>query len=369
MTLMTAARAGWVAILSATILACATGNDGSQAPPRTDGDAAADAPVRNTSPDAGSSIGHEGGQASDSPSVDGNIGNDTANDIAVGDGGAGRPDERSDAPNIEHTSAGVPVPAGWTLKRRDRFGTGAGSTVTSFAQLHARYYEGMYYNRDADGLVKLPNVVINSEQQTYSHFETVIAWSTDHVTIQARGRADGSITSGELVSVYTTRSFCTEARYRIPSQAGSWPAFWFYEATTGGDKSEIDVEQPITPNQGVTAVSLYNHPSQSNVVIADPAFTTKWMTWTKASFDASASPHTYTACYDDASSSIARYIDGALIYTATFKWNASLGGTGHGPDVATIVNLAVGGGWPGDVANPSAFAADLDLYSIESYGP
>jgi hypothetical protein len=261
------------------------------------------------------------------------------------------------------------LPVGWTLKHHDSFGTGAGSTVTGFAQLHARYYEGMYYNRNPDGLVKLPNTVINREQQTYSHFETAIAWSSDHLTIQARGRPDGSITSAELVSLYTTRSFCTEARYRIPGQAGSWPAFWFYAATTGGDKSEIDVEQPITPNQRASSVSLYNHPSQANIVIADPAFTTRWMTWMKASFDASSAPHTYTVCYDDASSSVARYIDGSLIYTATFKWNASLGGTGKGPDVATIVNLAVGGSWPGNVANPASFSADFDLYFIDYYGP
>jgi hypothetical protein len=272
-------------------------------------------------------------------------------------------------PGRLHTSAGVPVPAGWTQKALDRFGTALGSTVSTFAELHAKYYEGMYYNRDARGLVKIPNVVINREQETYVHFEDAIAWAADHLTIQARGRPDGSIASGELVSVYTARSFCGEAHYRVPSEAGAWPAFWFYAATTGGDKSEIDVEQPITPHQGVTSVSLYNHPSQRNVIIADPAFTTRWMTWTKATFDGSASAHRYTVCYDDAAATITRYIDGSLIYTATFKWNESLGGTGQGPDPSAIVNLAVGGSWPGNVANPSGFRADLDLYSVEWYGP
>jgi hypothetical protein len=52
-----------------------------------------------------------------------------------------------------------------------------------------------------------------------------------------------------------------------------------------------------------------------------------------------------------------------------WKWNATLGGTGHGPDATTIVNLAVGGSWPGNVAVPSAYSADLDLYSIAYYGP
>jgi hypothetical protein len=365
------------------MLGCSADDGGpaASAPPEEDAQAAA--PAADAKPDSGSAVGHDAGQ-SDAPAIDAASadapgdtsapdapveagGSDARLDVSAGDSSADKPDQGS-APH-GHTPAGVPLPAGWTLKQRDKFGTGPGSTVTGLAQLHARYYEGMYYNRDAAGLVKIPNVVINEEQQTYVHFETAIAWSADHLTIQARGRPDGSITSGELVSVHTARSFCIEARYRIPRQPSSWPAFWFYAAVTGGDKSEIDVEQPITPNQGVSDVSLYNHPSQTNIVIADPAFTTKWMTWTKPSFDASASPHTYTVCYDDAAAAVARYIDGALIYTATFKWNASLGGTGKGPDAATIVNLAVGGSWPGNVANPAAFSADFDVYSIESYGP
>ena len=171
-----------------------------------------------------------------------------------------------------------------------------------------------------------------------------------------------------MVSKYTARSFCTEAKYRIPSTKGSWPAFWFYGAASG-DSSEIDVEQPITSSQGVSQVTMYDHPSQSNVMIADSAFTTQYMTWSKSSFNGSTAPHTYTVCYDDSKSSLARYIDGGLIYTATFKWDQSLGGTGHGPDASTIVNVAVGGSWPGNVSNPSSFNDNLDLYYLQYFGP
>ena len=66
--------------------------------------------------------------------------------------------------------------------------------MTNVQQLHAKYYEAQYYNRDSSGLVTIPNTVINSEQETYSHFETVIAWASDHLTIQARGQSNGSIT-------------------------------------------------------------------------------------------------------------------------------------------------------------------------------
>jgi hypothetical protein len=267
------------------------------------------------------------------------------------------------------TAGGVPLPSGWKPKISDRFGTGPGSTVTNMTELHAKYYEAQFYNRDANGLVKIPNVVINGEQETYVHFEQAIVFSSDHLTIQGRGHPDNSITSAEMVSVYTARSFCTEARYTIPKHDKSWPAFWFYASTSGNDSSELDVEQPVTPNQGVTSVSMYNHPDATNVVISDPHFTTQWMTWTSPAFDGSAAPHVYTTCYDDQAGAVTRYIDGGKIYTATWKWNASLGGTGHGPDATTIVNLAVGGSWPGNLATPSAYSGDLDLYYIDYYGP
>ncbi len=358
---MTLARLGQMALLSTTALACSAGSDGSSTQAGDGGGGLADAAWdRGSSADASDS--GDGGESTDaSPPGDGGEGGS--------DGSSGNPDAGSGPPTSGHTPSGVPVPSGWTLKEWDQFGTGPGSTVTTVAQLHARYYEAQFYNRDANGLVTIPNTVINQEQETYVHFETAIAWSIDHLTVRARGQPDGSITSGEMVSIYTARSFCTEAKYKIPSPAGSWPAFWFYGSVAGGDTSEIDVEQPITPNQSVSSVSMYNHPSQTNVVIADPAFTTQYMTWTKSSFDGSAAAHTYTACYDDAGSLVSRYIDGSLIYTATFKWQASLGGTGKGPDATTIVNLAVGGNWPGNVATPSTFSADLDLYYLAYYGP
>ncbi len=332
-------------------------------------------PASTTGSSNGASSG--GGPASDAGTAGsggstGAVTTGTGGSVATGTGGAvsedaGAGDAGDAGPGV--TAGGVTLPAGWTLKGSDRFGTAAGNTVTTMAELHAKYYEGQFYNRDASGLVLIPNVVINGEQETYEHFETAIVFSADHLTIQGRGEPDGGITSGEMVSIYTARSFCHEARYRIPSQDKSWPAFWFYGSTSASDKSEIDVEQPITPNQGVTSVSMYNHPSTADVVIVDPLFTTAYMTWTNPAFDGSAAPHVYTACYDDAASTITRYIDGKEIYSGTFKWNASLGGTGHGPDATTIFNLAVGGDWPGNLTNPAAYSADLDLYYIDYYGP
>jgi hypothetical protein len=309
--------------------------------------------------DAGGSSTTDSGTAADGGAPH-DAGSDARLDAAVDGGGDASPSQ---------TPGGVPIPAGWTLVDEDLFGTAATQNVQTFAELHAKYYEGQQYNRDANGLVLIPNVVINDEQETYVHFETAIVFAADHLTIQGRGQPDGSITSGEMVSIYRSRSFCVEGRYQIPSTDKSWPALWWYGDATGHDASEIDIEQPITPNQGVHDVSLNNHPTQGTVTILDTHFTTAYMTWTNASFDASTAPHTYTACYDDTAGEMRRYIDGAAIYSDVWTWNASLGGTGQGPDAATIFNLAVGGNWPGNVADPSGYTADLDLYSLRYYAP
>lgn len=272
------------------------------------------------------------------------------------------------------TAGGVPLPTGWGLRGSHRFGTGSNQTIKTFADLHARYYEGQVYNRLSTGLVKIPNVVINSEQQTYVHFEQAIAFASDHITLQARGHADGSITSAELVSKWHSRNFCVEARYRTSSVPYAWPAYWFYGDGAGHDASEIDVEQPnvVEPARGLLGVhdvSMANHPSNGTITASDPRFKAAAMRWTDASFNASTAPHRYTTCYDDSQAALRRYIDGKLAYAAKWKWNASLGGTGHGPDASVIFNLAVGGVWTGDAPSPSTFRADYELYSVEFYGP
>ena len=127
------------------------------------------------------------------------------------------------------TTAGVPLPAGWTLRQSDRFGTDG--NVTNYTQLHAEYCEGQFYNVDNTGcLVRLPNVVINNEQATYEHFETSIVFFTDHLEIQGRGQPNGVIQSAEMVAKYTPLNFCIEARYQIPGHPGLMAGFlvlWF----------------------------------------------------------------------------------------------------------------------------------------------
>lgn len=206
-----------------------------------------------TGSDSGDSGTSDTGTTDSGASTDGSLAQDGASSsdgAPSSDAHADAERDASDAAVLYTTAAGCPLPGhGWTLKVSDQFGTGG--NVGNFAALHSKYYEAQFYNRDSQGLVLIPNVVINNEQETYSHFEDVVAFASDHLTIQGRGQPDGAITSAEMVSRYTARSFCVEGKYVIPSASGSWPAFWLYGSTSNSDSSEIDVEQPITPNQGV----------------------------------------------------------------------------------------------------------------------
>jgi hypothetical protein len=268
------------------------------------------------------------------------------------------------------TKAGAPIPSGWEMKRIDTFGT-AGS-VPDLTTLHSLYNEGQFYNVDGAGLVIIPNTVINNEQETYMHFEDVIAFSSDHIKIQARGQPDNSITSGELVSKYFARSFIFEGRVQVPSTGGSWAAFWAYGRASGNDSSEFDNEFSMTFGQEADVqheFTMFNHPQETNIVISDSRFTTQFYEFFDSALNVTTSPHSYTMVYDDDAGTITRYFDGKLVYTADFTWNASLGGTGFGPDANLIINLAAGGDFPGQIPTPSAYSGDMDIYWVGYYAP
>jgi hypothetical protein len=274
------------------------------------------------------------------------------------------------------TRAGVPLQPSWGLDHIDTFGTNSTQSIQNDTQMHALYNEGLEYNTSGDGLVLSPNVVINNNQQTYLHFGSAEQFFGDHLEIQARGQMGGAINSEELVSKFTPRSFCVEARYQVPNVQGAWPQFWHIGyASPNLTTSEMDVESPISvggsPNLA-TNVSLFNHgnPGGSafgNVTYANPnlliAANTALYT---PGFDFSAAPHYYTTCYDDLAQTITRWVDGVEVYAVSgWAWS--------GPNPNTVFALAAGnsggGTFPGTIASPATFSANLDLYSIAYYTP
>lgn len=250
------------------------------------------------------------------------------------------------------TLAGVPLPEGWELQKFDSFGRHG--TIRNFAALHASYCEG-------------PNCALGTSrgfgQETFQHFEQVMAFADDHLQIQGRGHPNGTITSGFMIARYAPRSFCIEARYQIPAAIGSWPAFWFWPMSGAvAPFSEIDVEQPITINGAlnVATPTFYNHPTMGTITDADSRLSADGTTL-HTSTNYAAAPHNYTVCYDDSKATISKWVDGGLVYLATnWRW--------IGPNPNMIIDLAVGGGWTGNI-DPLTYSGDLDVYSVAYYAP
>lgn len=243
------------------------------------------------------------------------------------------------------------------------------------------YFESARWNRDSDGRTFIPNGIINGQQQTYQHFEDpTFSFMSDRLRIQGRGQGDNSIKSGQLVNRQFYRSFIYEARFTCPATLGAWLEFWAFAGADGGDTSEWDVELLMSVDGvsfGVHNVSLGNHPyvaptSDSSFLTSND--TTGLILYNNAAFDKTTGPHYYTIYYDDTGpGTIRRYIDGVLLYHVTQKWNASVGGTGFGPDSVLMLDLAAGttfgGNFPGTIASPSTWTGDMDIYSVGIYAP
>lgn len=278
------------------------------------------------------------------------------------------------------TAGGVPIPTGWNLQRLDTFGTS--NSVRHANRLRALYTEAIFFGQDGSGRVMIPNTTINSQQQQYQHFDDPTwVFNSDRLTIQGRGQVNNTIKSGQMVNKLSFRSWIVEARLTAPATPGSWAAFWNYNTgLVTGDTSEFDVEIVMSnppgsgSNLGVNDVSIGNFP-YAVVNIVDSHVTqdvpagSGLLLYRNASFNVSTGPHYYTILYDDTGPGmLKRYLDGVLLYTVVAKWNASLGGTGFGPDAVVITDLSVGGAFPGNVT-PSTYSGNLDIYSLSVYTP
>ncbi|MEV6527026.1 family 16 glycosylhydrolase [Longispora sp. NPDC051575] len=89
----------------------------------------------------------------------------------------------------------------------------------------------------------------NHELQTYTNSTANAAHDGQgHLVITARKEANGSYTSARLLTAATfTQTYGTfEANIRIPRGQGIWPAFWMLgEGSTWPDRGEIDIMENI----------------------------------------------------------------------------------------------------------------------------
>lgn len=217
---------------------------------------------------------------------------------------------------------------------------------------------------------------LNDEQQRYRDSQNHLV-ANGVLSLIARkvtsGAANGiDYESGMIRSDWTTRYGYFEARVKMPSAVGVWPAFWLNSDVSEKGvltwPPEIDIFEMV--NNGVedtldmlhSAVSIQSGMT-SSLTYVDPAFNTTWTFW-RAPFRFDADWHTIGAEWTPEQVTV--YVDGQKIYTRYYKWvynDLTLAGPAH-----IILNLAVGGSWAGRHGiDASAFPQALQIDWVRAY--
>jgi beta-glucanase (GH16 family) len=145
-----------------------------------------------------------------------------------------------------------------------------------------------------------------------------------------------------------------EARVKLPVGKGLWPAFWLLNTHYVGDAPEIDVMEFLGDNPS-TVYHTYHYFDINNnwSKISTPSFTSTAQDWTH-------SFHTFGLAWSP--NELVWYIDGVetrRITNSDYKISAQA--------MYLILNLAVGGQWPGDPDATTPFPATFEIDYIRAY--
>jgi beta-glucanase (GH16 family) len=135
-----------------------------------------------------------------------------------------------------------------------------------------------------------------------------------------------------------------EIRAKLPAGKGLWPAFWMMPAN-GGQAAEYDVFETL----GQTPSDIYQ--------------STHWDSYSGGTgydyqnhINSSDGFHTYGFLWD--ANNVSWYVDGQLAHTEANHSNTPM---------YMIVNLAVGGYWPGNPDGTTPFPADMQVDSVRVF--
>jgi beta-glucanase (GH16 family) len=178
-----------------------------------------------------------------------------------------------------------------------------------------------------------------------------------NLVITATQAADGGVLSGSIASKgkFQQTYGRWEASIKVPSGAGTWPAFWLMGDTNGQGWptcGEIDIVEVVSP----TPQTAYGTIHSGNVADAGENTATGG-SYELASGDLSDGYHVYAL--DWSKDSIAFSVDGNVYETITPSSVTSGEVWAFDHDFYIIFDLAIGGSWPGP---PSASTFPASMY-------
>ena len=190
-----------------------------------------------------------------------------------------------------------------------------------------------------------------------------------YLHIVARQPSSGTYTSARMKSsgLFSFQYGRIEVRAKVSEQQGLWPAFWLlgnnYATVSWPACGEMDV---------LERVDAATSPDWNEGSIHGTGFTGSALgtMYDFASGDSAANWHTYGMIWKK--DSVAYYVDDASNPYVTYTPTSLSGYSGaswpfnNGP-AFVILNMAVGGSWPGSPSSSTTFPAEMDLDYIRIY--
>ncbi|MGN8050198.1 glycoside hydrolase family 16 protein [Curtobacterium sp. 22159] len=204
----------------------------------------------------------------------------------------------------------------------------------------------------------------NGELETYTDSRRNSALDgAGNLVITARREADGSYSSARLKSesTYTVQYGRIEARIRIPRGQGIWPAFWMLGADIGQVGwpacGEIDVMENVGYEPAVVHGTVHG-PGYSGAAGISAAYTNP----SGAAF----ADDFHVFAVDWRPDSITWSVDGTAYRTVT---RADVGSNPWVFDKPffVVLNVAVGGGWPGSPDASTRFPQQMTVDWLRVY--
>lgn len=179
------------------------------------------------------------------------------------------------------------------------------------------------------------------------------------LALVARPKGDlrpGEIESGMLRSKWSGKYGYFEIRMKVPKGRGLWAAFWLNPEDRRWPP-EIDVVEIVNNGTDTTRDSFhYLHGIGTKDSRTRFSLLNGGRTY-RPGFDYADGFHTFAVKWKQ--KAVRHYVDGKLVVDRTFQWTHD-DGTDGGP-AHVLVNLAVGGKWPGPPIEPDAFPAMLEI--------
>jgi beta-glucanase (GH16 family) len=256
----------------------------------------------------------------------------------------------------EAAVARPPAASGYTLVWSDEFSSANGSQPDSSKWIYDIGGDGWgnqeleyYTNRPQNAWIENGNLVITAKQENYK--------GSDGVT--------RSYTSARLktLGLFAQAYGRFEARIKIPAGQGTWPAFWMMgsniSAVSWPRCGEIDVMENIGKEPGMVHGSLHGPSTVSQTSDLSAPFSLP------AGQNFADDFHLYAVEWEPGT--IRFYVDANLYATFTSKqWPAGGIWTFDHP-FFILLNLAVGGDWPGSPDHTTVFPQTMLVDYVRVY--